>query len=154
MARNQSQMKFKIDGFYAKLLVAYSKLLNLIHSANYQDGGLLVDVYVKTRWYESVLDVYKEGCIPHVSSMREYVPSAKEDDVEKVSKKIVEGTFGDGRYIKSFKGGDGYMVIRKKLEFVPRFEIHNLPKSLDELMLCLDLAGINWKTCKVDLQYL
>ena len=147
-------MDFKLDGFYSKLLVAYSKLLNLVYSAESKDQDLKIDVYVKTRWYESVLDVYKEGCIPHVSSMSEYVPLAKEDDVERLSKKIIEGTFGDGKYIKSFKGGDGYMVVDKKLEFVPRFEIHNLPKSLDELMLCLDLAGIDWKSCKVNLEEL
>ena len=83
--------------------------------------------------------------------MREYVSDAKEDDVERLSKKIVEGTFGDGRYIKSFKGGDGYMIVDNKLEFVPCFEIYNLPKNLDELLVRLDLAGIDLNSCEVQL---
>ena len=55
------KMKFKTDGFYSKLLVAYSKLFDLVYSAKCGARSLVVEVYVKNRWYESILDVYKEG---------------------------------------------------------------------------------------------
>ena len=81
--------------------------------------------------------------------MREYTQDAKEDTIEKFSKKILEGTFGEGRYIQSFKGGDCVNIYG---EPVPRFKIRNLPKSEEELFLKLDLAGIDWQVIKIQLR--
>lgn len=149
---------FKLDGTYTKLLKAFAQLFNLEHSIKWRHhpvctsyNELEVEVYVKNKWYESVLDVFKEGQVAYVSSMREYLCNAQLDDVERLSKKILEGTFGEKLYIKSMKGGDGYMVMDGKLELAPNHYIYDLPRSLDELMLRCDLAGIDYTGCQVKL---
>lgn len=93
-----------------------------------------------------------EGQAAYVASMREYMQAAREDSVELMSKKILQGMLGDGRYIKSLKG-DAYMISDdSKLTFVPRLEIHSLPRSEEELVLKLALAGISWKDRKIFLR--
>lgn len=98
---------------------------------------------------ESSLDVFKEGQVAYVASMREYTQTAREDSVEAMSKKILHGTFGDGRYIKSFKGDEWMISNDSKPMFVPRLEIHNLPRSEEELVLKLALAGISWEHSRI-----
>ena len=146
---------FKTDGKYTKLLKAYGKLLGLEHSIKcgycpYMTGPELeVELYVKTKWYESVIDVFEEDKVADVSSMREYIMNAQEDDIERFSKKILEGTFGEKRYIKSMKGGD--CILAGTGEFIPRFEIHDIPRDIDELMIKLDLAGIDYDEEKIEI---
>lgn len=140
------EVNFKIDGKYAKLLKAYAELFNLQHSVKcgqrpYMNSTELeVSLYVKTPWYESVIDVFAIGRRAYVSSMRKYICYATEDDVERLSKEIIEGTFGENYYIKSMKGGDCLTIYG---EPIPRFELHDLPKSEDDLLVRLDLAGID-----------
>ena len=50
------------------------------------------------------------------------------------------------------KGGDGYTVIDGKLEFVPRLQIFDLPRNLEQLKMRLDLVGIDYTKCKVELK--
>ena len=60
------------------------------------------------------------------------------------SKKIVLGLFREGRYIRSFKGGDCMRIVGDgKYEMIPKFEIHDLPRSENELLLKLAVAGID-----------
>lgn len=37
-------------------------------------------------------------------------------------------------------------------EPVPRFKLHDLPRTEEELIVMLDLAGINWQECNVKLK--
>lgn len=149
--------QLKLDGKYTKLLKAYALLFSLEHSIEWGKTnfglGLEVSVTIKNEWYHSILDVFKDGCIPYVSSMREYTQDAREDTVEEFSKKIIEGTFGENLYIKSMKGGDCVKFVGNgQYEPVPRFELHGIPRSEEELMIRLAIAGIDPATCKVELK--
>lgn len=75
-----NDMNFKLDGKYTKLLKAYAKLFDLKHSIKYDSefglSSLEVELYVKTKWYESILDVFEEGKVAYVSNMRRYIWNA------------------------------------------------------------------------------
>lgn len=146
--------QLKLDGEYTRLLKAYAQLLGLVHSVkcgnSFLGVGVEVEVYVKTKWYESTIDVFKEGQVAYVSSMREYTQNADENTVEEFSKKILEGTFGEKRYLMSMKGGDCYTIMPDRtLEFTPRYKRKDLPRSLEELQLRLAAAGIDVDQCTV-----
>jgi hypothetical protein len=81
--------------------------------------------------------------------MREFTQDANPNTVETFSRKILLGIFGDGRYIKSLKGGD--CIVAGTGELVPAYELHDLPKNIEELTLKIDLAGINLDKCKISL---
>ena len=137
-----------LDGYYTKLLKAFADLFCLEHEVAWSKTtfglGLEVSVSVKNKWYHSTLDVFEEGQAAYVSNMREYTQDANPDTIEEFSKKIVLGTFGEKRYIKSMKGGDCDMYVGNgQFEPVPRFEIHDLPRSECELLLRLAVAGID-----------
>ena len=104
-----------LDSYYAKLLKAFADLFGLEHEVIWSKTtfglGLEVSVSIKNKWYHSALDVFKEGQIAYVSSMREYTQDANPDTIEEFSKKIMLGTFGEKRYIKSMKGGDCDMYV-------------------------------------------
>ena len=139
-----------LDGYYTKLLKAFADLFGLEHEVAWSKTtfglGLEVSVSVKNKWYHSALDVFKEGQIAYVSSMREYTQDANPDTPESFSKKIILGLFGEGKYIRSFKGGDCLsFAVDGKYELVPKFEIHDLPKSESELLLKLAVAGIDYR---------
>lgn len=146
-----------LDGYYTKLLKAFADLFGLEHEVAWSKTtfglGLEVSVSVKNKWYHSALDVFKEGQIAYVSSMREYTQDANPDTIEEFSKKIVLGTFGEKRYIKSMKGGDCDMYVGNgQFEPVPRFEIYNLPRNEEELLVRLSLADIDPSKCKISLE--
>ena len=137
-----------LDGYYTKLLKAFADLFCLEHEVAWSKTtfglGLEVSVSVKNKWYHSALDVFEEGQSAYVSNMREYTQDAYPATPEIFSKKIVLGLFGEGRYIRSFKGGDCMKLSEiGKYEMVPRFEIHDLPRSECELLLRLAVAGID-----------
>ena len=146
-----------LDGYYTKLLKAFSDLFGLEHEVAWSKTtfglGLEVSVSIKNKWYHSALDVFKEGQIAYVSSMREYTQDTNPDTIEEFSKKIMLGTFGEKRYIKSMKGGDCDMYVGNgQFEPVPRFEIYNLPKNEEELLVRLSLANIDPSKCKISLR--
>ena len=146
-----------LDGYYAKLLKAFADLFGLEHEVIWSKTtfglGLEVSVSIKNKWYHSALDVFKEGQIAYVSSMREYTQDANPDTIEDFSKKIVLGTFGEKRYIKSMKGGDCDMYVGNgQFEPVPRFEIYNIPRNEEELLVRLSLANIDPSKCKISLR--
>lgn len=137
-----------LDGYYTKLLKAFADMHRLTHKIAWTKTsfglGLEVSVYVKNNWYHSALDVFEEWQDAYVSSMREYTQDADPATPEFFSKKIVLGLFGEGRYIRSLKGGDCMRLASNgKYEMVPKFEIRDLPRSEDELLLKLDVAGID-----------
>ena len=149
--------QLKLDGYYTKLLKAYSQLFGLEHEVEWSKTtfglGLEVSVSVKNKWYHSGLMVFKEGCVAYVSNMREYTQDANPDTVEEFSKKIIQGTFGEKRYIQSLHGGDCVMFVGNgQYEPVPRFEIHDLPRSEEELMIKLNLANIDVSKCRISLK--
>ena len=138
-----------LDGYYTKLLKAFADLFGLEHEVSWSKTtfglGLEVSVSIKNKWYHSALDVFKEGQAAYVSNMREYTQDANPATPEIFSKKIVLGLFGEDRYIRSFKGGDCIRLLKNsKYEMVPRFEIHDLPRSETELLLRLAVAGIDY----------
>lgn len=140
-----------LDGYYTKLLKAFADMHHLTHEIAWSKTtfglGLEVSVSIKNKWYHSALDVFKEGQAAYVSSMREYTQDADPATPEIFSKKIVLGLFGEGRYIRSFKGGDTVRFAGNgKYEMVPKFEMHDLPRSESELLLELAAAGIDY--CK------
>ena len=146
--------KLKLDGKYTKLLKAYAELFGLVHEVEWSKTtfglGLEVSVSVKNKWYHSALMVFKEGQVAYVSNMREYTQDANPDTVEEFSKKIVQGTFGEKRYIQSLHGGDCVMFVGNgQYEPVPRFEIRDLPRSEEELMIKLNLANIDVSKCTI-----
>ena len=146
-----------LDGYYTKLLKAFADLFGLEHEVAWSKTtfglGLEVSVSVKNKWYHSALDVFKKGQIAYVSSMREYTQDANSDTIEEFSKKIVLGTFGEKRYIKSMKGGDCDMYVGNgQFEPVPRFEIYNIPRNEEELLVRLSLANIDPSKCKISLR--
>ena len=146
-----------LDGYYTKLLKAFADLFGLEHEVAWSKTtfglGLEVSVSVKNKWYHSALDVFKEGQIAYVSSMREYTQDANPDTIEEFSKKIVLGTFGEKRYIKSMKGGDCDMYVGNgQFEPVPRFEIYNIPRNEEELLVKLSLADIDPSKCRISLE--
>ena len=146
-----------LDGYYTKLLKAFADLFGLDHEIAWSKTtfglGLEVSVSIKNKWYHSALDVFKEGQIAYVSSMREYTQDANPDTIEEFSKKIMLGTFGEKRYIKSMKGGDCDMYVGNgQFEPVPRFEIYNLPKNEEELLIKLSLADIDSSKCRISLE--
>lgn len=150
---------FKLDGEWTKLLKAFAELFGLQYTleCSFQEyspcPSLDIDVWVKTEYYDSVLFVFEYGKVAYVSSMREWKPNPSEDDVENLSKKILEGTFGDGRYIRSMKGGDCVRLIGNgQYEPVPRFEIHDLPKSIEELKIRLDIECIDYNNIEVKME--
>ena len=104
-----------LDGYYTKLLKAFADMHHLIHEIIWSKTtfglGLEVSVSVKNKWYHSALDVFEDGRVGYVSSMREYTQDAKAETIEEFSKKIMLGTFGEKRYIKSMKGGDCDMYV-------------------------------------------
>ena len=138
-------MNLKLDGKWTKLLKAFAVMFGLEHVVEVGDNYVRVDVFVKNEWYESILDVFEEGKVACVSSMAEfgYWREGQEDIVNTFSKKILEGTFGERRFIRSMKGGDGYMVRDGKLVPVPQFVLKDIPRSLEELMVRLGLAGVD-----------
>ena len=145
-----------LDGYYAKLLKAFADLFGLEREVAWSKTtfglGLEVSVSVKNKWYHSALDVFKEGQIAYVSSMREYTQDANPDTIEEFSKKIMLGTFGEKRYIKSMKGGDCDMFVGNgQFEPVPRFEIYNLPRNEEELLVRLSLSDIDPSKCRISL---
>ena len=147
----------KLDGYYTKLLKAYSRLFGLEHKVEWSKTnfglGLEVSVSVKNKWYHSGLMVFKEGCVAYVSNMREYTQDANPETVEEFSKKIVQGTFGEKRYIRSLHGGDCVMFVGNgQYEPVPRFEIRDLPRSEKELYIRLVAAGIFPDECEIRLK--
>ena len=138
-----------LDGYYTRLLKAFADLFGLEHEIAWTKTtfglGLEVSVSVKNEWYHSALDVFKEGQDAYVSSMREYTQDADPATPEIFSKKIVLGLFGEGRYIRSLKGGDCMRIVGDgKYESVPRFEMHDLPRSENERLLKLAIAGIDY----------
>ena len=146
-----------LDGYYTKLLKAFADLFGLEHEVAWSKTtfglGLEVSISVKNKWYHSALDVFKEGQIAYVSNMREYTQDANPDTIEEFSKKIVLGTFGEKRYIKSMKGGDCDMYVGNgQFEPVPRFEIYNIPRNEEELLVRLSLADIDPSKCKISLE--
>lgn len=146
-----------LDGYFTKLLKAFCQLFKLEHRIIWRKTnfglGLEVAVYVKTKQYESSIDVFKEGQVAYVSSMREYTQDADPSTPEEFSRKIVEGLFGEGRYLKSMKGGDSYIVTEDhQLEYCERRECHELPRTVEELMLKLTVAGIDPSQCKIQLE--
>ena len=146
-----------LDGYYTKLLKAFADLFSLEHEIAWSKTtfglGLEVSVSVKNKWQHSALDVFKEGQIAYVSSMREYTQDANPDTIEEFSKKIMLGTFGEKRYIKSMKGGDCDMYVGNgQFEPVPRFEIYNIPRNEEELLVRLSLADINPSKCRISLR--
>ena len=104
-----------LDGYYTKLLKAFADMHHFIHEIMWSKTtfglGLEVSVSIKNKWYHSALDVFNEWQVAYVSSMREYTQDANPDTIEEFSKKIVRGTFGEKRCIKSMKGGDYAMFI-------------------------------------------
>ena len=139
-------MNLKLDGKWTKLLKAFAMLFDLEHVVKVGNTYFRVDVFVKNEWYESVLDVFEEGRTAYVSSMSQisfFQKEEQEDIVDAMSKEILEGTFGERRYIRSMKGGAGHIVRDGKLVPVPEFVLKNLPSSLEELMVRLSLAGID-----------
>ena len=146
-----------LDGYYTKLLKAFADLFSLEHEVAWSKTtfglGLEVSVSIKNNWYHSALDVFKEGQIAYVSSMREYTQDANPNTIEEFSKKIVLGTFGEKRYIKSMKGGDCDMYVGNgQFEPVPRFEIYNIPRNEEELLVRLSLADIDPSKCRISLR--
>ena len=143
------------SGKWTKLLKAFALLYSLEHSIKVDDeGNVAINVIVKNVWYESVIDVFEDGKVAYVSSLSKYIfASAKplEDVVEAASKEILEGTFGEGKYLESMKGG-GYQILSGRqvgktsfqLVEVPYFIVKDLPRSLDELMIRLDIANISY----------
>ena len=157
MKNKVTPAELKLDGTWTKLLAAFCQLFKLEHRITWSKTsfglGLEVAVYVKTKQYESAIDVFKEGQVAYVSSMREYTQDASLSTLEEFSKKIVEGLFGKGRYLKSIKGGDSYIVTEDhQLEYCERWECHELPRTIEELLLKLDLAGIDPYQCKIQLK--
>lgn len=138
-------MDLKLDGKWTKLLKAFAVMLGLEHVVEVEDNFVRVDVFVKNEWYDSILDVFEEGKVACVSSMSEfgYWREGQGDIVDTLSKKILEGTFGERRFIRSMKGGDGYTVRDGKLVPVPPFVLKDIPRSLEELMVRLGLAGVD-----------
>ena len=150
-----------LDGYYTKLLKAFADMHHLIHEIMWSKTtfglGLEVSVSIKNKWYHSALDVFKEGQVGYVSNMREYTQDARAETVEELSKKIVIGLFGEGRYLQSLHGGDCLRFVHGKdgkgnYEPIPRFELHDLPRSEEELLLELDLAGIDRQSCRIYLK--
>lgn len=146
-----------IDGYYTRLLKAFADLFGLEHEVAWSKTtfglGLEVSVSIKNKWYHSALDVFKEGQIAYVSSMREYTQDANPNTIEDFSKKIVLGTFGEKLYIKSMKGGDYAMFVGNgQFEPVPSFEIYNLPRNEEELLVRLSLVGIDPSKCRISLE--
>ena len=138
-----------LDGYYTKLLKAFADLFGLEHEVAWSKTtfglGLEVSVSIKNRWFSSALDVFEEGQAAYVSNMREYTQDADPATPEIFSKKIVLGLFGEGRYIRSFKGGDCMRLAGNgQYELVPGFEIHDMPRSENELLLKLAIAGIDY----------
>ena len=155
--RHCSPEQLILDGYYTKLLKAFADLFNLEHEVEWSKTtfglGLEVNVSIKNKLYCSALDVFKEGQVAYVSSMREYTQDANPDTIEEFSKKIVLGTFGEKRYIKSMKGGDYAMFVGNgRFEPVPSFEIYNLPRNEEELLVRLSLAGIDPSECRISLE--
>ena len=149
----------KLNGKYTKLLKAYAQLFGLVHSVEvdfpaYLLGmSLVLDVYVKTAFYISVLDVFKKGQVAYVSNMREYTSDVVEDTIEELSKKILLGTFGEGRYIASMKGGDCVRFVGNgQYEPVPKFYLYDIPRSEAELQIRLASAGIDWQKCTIQIR--
>lgn len=145
-----------LDGCYTKLLKAFADMHHLTYEIAWTKTtfglGLEASVYVKNKWYNSALDVFAEGQAAYVSSMREYTQDAEPATPEIFSKKIVLGLFGEGRYIQSFKGGDCLRFAGNgKYEVVPKFEIHDLPRSESELLLKLAAAGIDYSKSTIQL---
>ncbi len=148
--------QLKLDGKYTKLLKAYAELFGLVHEVEWSKTtfglGLEVSVSVKNEWYHSALNVCKEGFVAYVSSMREYTQDAEEDTVEEFSKKILEGTFGEKLHLQSLHGGDCVRFIGNgQYEQVPRFELYDLPTDMNQLLIRLASAGIDWERQVVEL---
>lgn len=156
MKNKVTPAELKLDGTWTKLLAAFCQLFKLEHHITWSKTsfglGLEVAVYVKTKQYESAIDVFKESQVAYVSSMREYTQDAGPNTLEEFSKKIVEGLFGEERYLKSMKGGDSYVVTKDgKLEYCESWECHDLPRTVEELMLKLDIAGIDPSQCRIQI---
>lgn len=153
-------MKLELDGKFTKLLKAYALLFGLEHSieCSATPFGLRICIilFARTKWYDSIVDVFEEGKIAYVSSLFQSKLCAESStrnlaiEVEMLSKSILLGAIGERRYLKSMKGGG---VVLGNGEAVPKFEVHSLPKSLEELEIRLDLAGIDWEKCNATISW-
>ena len=144
-----------LSGKYTKLLKAFAIAYGLKHSIEWSETnfglGLEVEVFVETKQFQSGLDVFEHGKIAYVSEMRKYTQDAQEDTVESFSKQIIEGLCKENRYMKSFKGGDGYLICNDHLEFCEQYTCE-CPHSHEELMMKIDLAGIDVDKIEVELK--
>lgn len=149
--------ELKLNGPFTKILAAFCQLEDLKLEVEWSDTnfglGLEVAAICKMPYNgESILDVRKEGCVAFVSSSREYTQDADEDSVEEFCKKILEGFIGEKKTIESFKGGDGFVLAKDR--FIPADKIYiKPPKTIDELKMKLDLAGINIGQCTIQLNH-
>lgn len=147
------------SGKWTKLLKAFAVLYGLEHTIKVNDrGDVIVNVIVKNARYSSAIDVFEEGQLAHVSSLSNYIFAGTkplEDAIEAASKEILEGTFGEGRYLMSVNHALSGRQIGKnsfKLVKVPYFIMKDLPRSLDELLIRLDLARISYDDLIVEIR--
>lgn len=93
-----------LDGKYTKILKAFADANGLQHTIEWSNTnfglGLEVSVWVKNKYMESTLNVFKYGRIAYVSNMREYTQCATPTTIEDFSKKIVDGMCGKNLYLK------------------------------------------------------
>lgn len=150
--------KLILDGRYTKLLAAFAKLMKLEHKIVWSKTnfglGLAVSLFARTDLWDSALDVFERGKQGYVSTMSEYTQDALPSTPEDFSKKILSGVFGANRYIKAMKSGHGFVVSADRSALVPNppYIIDDLPRSEEEFMLRLTLAGIDPNDCKIQLQ--
>ena len=148
--------QLKLDGKYTKLLKAFANAYGLKHLVKLDETGVVpsleVEVFVETRQFQSILDVFEHGKIAYVSSMRKYTTNIQEDTIEKISKEIIDGICKPNRYMKSMKGGNELMVTDGHLEPVEKY-ICQCPTSIEELFVKIDLAGIDINDVKVEMTY-
>ena len=149
-------MKLELDGKFTKMLKAYAQLFGLEHCIECYATAfglrICITLFARTKWYDSIVDVFEEGKTAYVSSLFQSKLCAESSirdlavEIEMLSKSILLDAIGERRYLKSMKGGG---VMLGTGEVVPKFEVHNLPKSLEELEIKLDLAGISCRKCEV-----
>lgn len=132
---------------YAELFRKWATLFGLKHTVTWSQSAfgpaLEVKAIVVTPMFESVMDVCETGKIVHVDQLRRYKQGATDTDVEKLSRQILESTFAEGRYIESFKGGYWRERPDGSIERFPQITITDLPRSVDELLIRLDLKTYN-----------
>lgn len=128
---------------YTEMFKKWAKLFGLKHSVTWSQStfgpALEVKAIAVTPMFESAMDICEVGKIVHVDQLRRYKQGAVETDVEKLSRQILESTFGENRYVQSFKGGYYREKPDGSIERFPRITITDLPHSIDELLIRLDL---------------